>query len=670
MKEPALYTVGEVAALLGVSPHTVRAWERRHGIVAPTRTASGQRRYRAEDVELLRDVKRAVDSEGLSLRVAFQTLSGSQAIDRPAARGEVGRARRLPRRQGLWHGVVDVLPHLVLLLDSQGKIVEANVMAAKEYGVPRQQLRGRLFADLVDPFDRAKAVLLFRPQARAVEGWELNLATASGPRLYSFRSWTVGGTGRSRLALVGSQMFDPLVASSPALVSDAVADGGPAALPEAPPNALQDLVDQLPFGVAVATVGPDPRIVYANLRLAGILRLSPRVFTGRPVQDLLPQTGLLRALRDSISTRTTKVIKDVALQGRRHGSHTYSVACQPLLSTSKRVAAVLIVMDEAPPAAAAEGRPSASVIDPRLDDSLTPRQLAQRAVRDMAILLPGVPAAVAVPDAGSGALAIAYSTAAVDSFRRRSAFERSFKRVMHGAPLAGSPTETMMSISGEKMVMTVIPFSPTRPLGFLAWTRRSGRAPRNSGIVVSSFVPRLRIASELLHARMDLARDLARIEAMAGAASVVRESRSSRNLGARFLERLSRIVDADGAAILKIDGSDFVIEAAYAVDGLHSRPGERFPLTGQVVSKSLESDAPAGTSELGSPRMPSRINRAVSRMKHALSVPIGSVGGPKRVITVLRKADRPFGADDARIVEALSGTALLISDAHASRAAG
>src|SRR5690242_9246983 len=107
--EPALYTVGEVATLLGVSPHTVRAWERRHGIVRPVRTASGQRRYRAEDVELLRDVKRAVERDGLSLRVAFQTASGSQAIDRRAARPETGRKRRLPRREGIWHFMADVL---------------------------------------------------------------------------------------------------------------------------------------------------------------------------------------------------------------------------------------------------------------------------------------------------------------------------------------------------------------------------------------------------------------------------------------------------------------------------------------------------------------------------------------------------------------------------------
>lgn len=669
--EPALYTVGEVATLLGVSPHTVRAWERRHGIVRPVRTASGQRRYRAEDVELLRDVKRAIERDGLSLKVAFQTASGSQAIDRRAARPETGRAGRLPRRQGIWHGVVDVLPHLVLLLDAHGKIVEANVMAAKEFGVPRQQLRGRLFADLVDPFDRAKAVLLFRPQARAVDGWELNMATVSGPRLYSFRSWTVGGGDHARLALVGSQMFEPLVTSSPALVADAVAGSEAVEGREAPPDALQELVDQLPFGVAVASVGPDPRIVYANLRLAQILGVAPRVFTGRPVQDLLPRTKLLPALQDSTAKKTTEVLKDVTLIDSRQRARIYNVACQPLLSTAQRVAAVLIVVDEAPPDSLTHDQLSASLLDPRLDESATPRQLAQRAVGSLAILLPGVPAAVAVTGTRTGSLSVAYSVAALESFRRGRAFAREFQHVVRAARPAGGPTETTVSVSGERHAIAVVPFNRRRPLGFVAWSRRlPGVASQSTGIVFENLLPRLRVASDLLHARMDMARDMTRINAMAAAASVIRESRSVRSLTTRFLQQLTGILNADAAAILSIDGPDFVVQAAYAVDGLHSRRGERFPLTGQFVSRSLNANAPEETSELGSPQMPLRINRALGRMKHALSVPIGSAGGHRRVIAMLRKADRPFGEDDARIVEALSGTALFLSDSMASRAAG
>jgi len=53
--------IGEVASRLGVSTHTLRAWERRHGLIKPSRTQGEERRYSAEDVERLGLVKRLSD---------------------------------------------------------------------------------------------------------------------------------------------------------------------------------------------------------------------------------------------------------------------------------------------------------------------------------------------------------------------------------------------------------------------------------------------------------------------------------------------------------------------------------------------------------------------------------------------------------------------------------
>src|SRR5438067_105835 len=52
------FTIGEVATLIGVSPHTIRAWERRYRVVTPRRTPSRQRRYSADEVEALRRLRR------------------------------------------------------------------------------------------------------------------------------------------------------------------------------------------------------------------------------------------------------------------------------------------------------------------------------------------------------------------------------------------------------------------------------------------------------------------------------------------------------------------------------------------------------------------------------------------------------------------------------------
>ena len=56
------YPLGAVTRLTGLSPHVLRAWERRYHVVEPLRTPGGTRRYRASDLERLRRVKAAVDA--------------------------------------------------------------------------------------------------------------------------------------------------------------------------------------------------------------------------------------------------------------------------------------------------------------------------------------------------------------------------------------------------------------------------------------------------------------------------------------------------------------------------------------------------------------------------------------------------------------------------------
>ncbi len=53
------YPIGAVVRLTGISAHVLRMWERRHGVVIPTRTAGNHRLYSEEDVERLRLLERA-----------------------------------------------------------------------------------------------------------------------------------------------------------------------------------------------------------------------------------------------------------------------------------------------------------------------------------------------------------------------------------------------------------------------------------------------------------------------------------------------------------------------------------------------------------------------------------------------------------------------------------
>lgn len=93
MEEPAV-RIGELARRAGIPPATLRAWERRYGIVTPHRTEAGYRLYSSEDERRLRSMVRLI-TEGLApaeaAREALRT-AGSGAAEPPVTAGN-GEAR-------------------------------------------------------------------------------------------------------------------------------------------------------------------------------------------------------------------------------------------------------------------------------------------------------------------------------------------------------------------------------------------------------------------------------------------------------------------------------------------------------------------------------------------------------------------------------------------------
>lgn len=51
-----MFPIREVARLTGINPVTLRAWERRYGLIEPTRTESGHRLYTLDDIETVRSI--------------------------------------------------------------------------------------------------------------------------------------------------------------------------------------------------------------------------------------------------------------------------------------------------------------------------------------------------------------------------------------------------------------------------------------------------------------------------------------------------------------------------------------------------------------------------------------------------------------------------------------
>ena len=88
------YRIGAVAKLTGISTDTIRAWERRYGVVEPDRDENNNRYYTDRHISKLISVKRLVDAGqaiGTVCRLSDQELrertSGILGIERPAAGG-------------------------------------------------------------------------------------------------------------------------------------------------------------------------------------------------------------------------------------------------------------------------------------------------------------------------------------------------------------------------------------------------------------------------------------------------------------------------------------------------------------------------------------------------------------------------------------------------------
>ena len=79
MAEAGLLRIGELSRRAGVSPELLRAWERRYGLLRPTRTPGGLRLYSSEDMRRVQEMQRHL-ADGLAAAQAA-ALASRAAID-------------------------------------------------------------------------------------------------------------------------------------------------------------------------------------------------------------------------------------------------------------------------------------------------------------------------------------------------------------------------------------------------------------------------------------------------------------------------------------------------------------------------------------------------------------------------------------------------------------
>jgi PAS domain-containing protein len=398
------FAIGEVAAMLGISPHTIRAWERRHVVVRPVRTAAGQRRYTPDDVELLRQIKHERHVHGLSMRVATMTAQGLVVPDtgEPSPPAAIVEGGADPVRM-----VADLVSEVVVLVDPGGRIVHANTTFVRFCDLLLGQLRGTPFADLVDPFDRAKAVQLYQPPLRQRRGWELSLRTARRSAFFSFDCWPVTTAEGPTLVLVGR---DLATAAPP---SDG--EGGPPVTVETPPPAglpvrLRGLLDGVadpvrtlgqvgrwleatPLGVVLTRADADLTVLLANRAMLRGLADRPAV-EGRPLRSLWAGAAALAATAsEAIAAGEPRSVAEDAAEA---GGPVRDVEVCPVTDVGGAVTHLLLTVADVTAETAAGRRMAAMVAAaPALRRATDARQLLRMAARHAPELLPDAGSLVA-----------------------------------------------------------------------------------------------------------------------------------------------------------------------------------------------------------------------------------------------------------------------------------
>jgi DNA-binding transcriptional MerR regulator/methylmalonyl-CoA mutase cobalamin-binding subunit len=92
-----MYTIKEAAARTGISVQLVRAWERRYGVVQPTRSASGYRLYDEHAISRLRAMRRLVDEGWAPSTAAARVREIDDDEVRAIERAELTGARNAQR---------------------------------------------------------------------------------------------------------------------------------------------------------------------------------------------------------------------------------------------------------------------------------------------------------------------------------------------------------------------------------------------------------------------------------------------------------------------------------------------------------------------------------------------------------------------------------------------
>jgi PAS domain S-box-containing protein len=168
--EDVAMRIGELARRTGVEAGTLRAWERRFGLLTPNRSPGGQRQYSEDDVERVLTVRRLI-TEGLTLSAAVERVLGAGNAALPLSEAEMLLLRQVV--QNLNQGIV---------VGKDGITRYANRRAAEMLGVSVDDLLGCSLLDFIPEEDkpRAKGKITDLRQGVTLEVFDQRLRRSDG----------------------------------------------------------------------------------------------------------------------------------------------------------------------------------------------------------------------------------------------------------------------------------------------------------------------------------------------------------------------------------------------------------------------------------------------------------------------------------------------------------
>ena len=190
------YKVSEVSAATGVPPATLRLWEQ-HGLIVPSRSASGYRMYSEDDFARVHHIVRLRSQQGLNLAAIKSSLDAitrdenGQLREDPSPRlGFEIRRRRKEKKLTIsaLAAKVNVSPSVLSTLErtSRGASVLLLRAIAEALGVTVTQLTASP-DEIVEAVVRKGEGRMLPSLGKGIRIHEL----ASGPRMMDCQEWTL-----------------------------------------------------------------------------------------------------------------------------------------------------------------------------------------------------------------------------------------------------------------------------------------------------------------------------------------------------------------------------------------------------------------------------------------------------------------------------------------------